>query len=206
MRTDRDSWSPASGVGATATMAAAAHAVASRAPDAKIKDHVAESPVRAVGVDLRNDWPSALANAGFDPSRPTAWIAEGLLGYLPPDFQDHLLNAVTPQSSPGSQFATDSLPKFATMGPHDVQSMTETLAERWGPLGFDVDLSELVYLGNRHDVDPYLSHRGWDVAAVRTAELLAKCGVAPLVSGGEVPFSDIVYLSATRPETGARTR
>lgn len=62
--------------------------------------------------------------------------------------------------------------------------MTHTLAERWAGLGFDVDLSELVYLGNRHDVGPYLSQRGWDVSAPSTAELLATCGLAPLGQGG----------------------
>ncbi|HXO53713.1 MAG TPA: class I SAM-dependent methyltransferase, partial [Mycobacterium sp.] len=46
---------------------------------------------RAVGIDLRQDWPTALQQAGFDASQPTAWIAEGLLlGYLPPDAQDRL--------------------------------------------------------------------------------------------------------------------
>ena len=29
---------------------------------------------RPVAVDLRNDWPAALADAGFDPASPTAWI------------------------------------------------------------------------------------------------------------------------------------
>ena len=35
-------------------------------------------------MDLRYDWPSALIEEGFDPNQPTAWSAEGLLGYLPP--------------------------------------------------------------------------------------------------------------------------
>ena len=30
-----------------------------------------------VPIDLREDWPAALQQAGFDPSRPTAWLAEG---------------------------------------------------------------------------------------------------------------------------------
>lgn len=37
-----------------------------------------------VAIDLRDDWPKALRDNGFDPSQPTAWIAEGLLIYLPP--------------------------------------------------------------------------------------------------------------------------
>ncbi|MDT5227688.1 MAG: hypothetical protein QOH94_1481, partial [Mycobacterium sp.] len=36
---------------------------------------------RAVAVDLRDDWPAALQAAGFDPGQPSAWSAEGLLGY-----------------------------------------------------------------------------------------------------------------------------
>ena len=39
---------------------------------------------RTVPTDLRNDWPAALEEAGFDPNEPTAWSAEGLLAYLPP--------------------------------------------------------------------------------------------------------------------------
>jgi O-methyltransferase involved in polyketide biosynthesis len=35
-----------------------------------------------VSIDLSDDWPAALVDAGFDPSRPTAWVAEGLSVYL----------------------------------------------------------------------------------------------------------------------------
>src|SRR5689334_3777251 len=50
---------------------------------------------RAVAVDLRDDWPSALTAAGFDATAPTAWSAEGLLVYLPPDAQDCLFDDIT---------------------------------------------------------------------------------------------------------------
>src|ERR1700731_953274 len=59
---------------------------------------------RTVAIDLRQDWPAALREAGFDPDRPTAWIAEGLLGYLPPDAQDRLLDNITALSAAGSRF------------------------------------------------------------------------------------------------------
>ena len=58
---------------------------------------------RAVAVDLRDDWVSALRAAGFDPSAPTAWIAEGLFGYLPSEAQDRLLDLITENSAPGSR-------------------------------------------------------------------------------------------------------
>src|ERR1700758_3832246 len=50
---------------------------------------------RAVGIDLREDWPAALRSIFFDTAAPTAWIAEGLLVYLPPHAQDRLLDNVT---------------------------------------------------------------------------------------------------------------
>jgi len=65
-------------------------------------------PVR---VDLRDDWPRALAAAGFDASRPTAWVAEGLLMYLTRDDADRLLAAVTAYSAPGSRLAGEYFSK-----------------------------------------------------------------------------------------------
>ena len=65
---------------------------------------------RTVAIDLRYDWPPALTKAGFDPNQPTAWSAEGLLGYLPPDAQDRLLDTITALSAPGSRLATESVP------------------------------------------------------------------------------------------------
>jgi methyltransferase (TIGR00027 family) len=44
--------------------------------------------LRTVSIDLRRDWPAALRDAGLDSDRPTAWIAEGLFGYLPPRLAD----------------------------------------------------------------------------------------------------------------------
>jgi methyltransferase (TIGR00027 family) len=51
-RTDQDSWDLASSVGATATMVAAARAVASRESNAIINDPFAAPLVRAVGLDF----------------------------------------------------------------------------------------------------------------------------------------------------------
>ena len=51
-RTDNDTWDLASSVGATATMVAAARAMATRTDGALISDPFAEPLVRAVGVDV----------------------------------------------------------------------------------------------------------------------------------------------------------
>src|ERR1700756_3813757 len=63
---------------------------------------------RPVPADLRDDWPKALTTAGFDASQPTAWLAEGLLPYLPSDAQDRLFELFTALSAPGSQVAIEA--------------------------------------------------------------------------------------------------
>ncbi|HEY2577838.1 MAG TPA: SAM-dependent methyltransferase, partial [Streptosporangiaceae bacterium] len=57
-----------------------------------------------VVCDLRADWPGALLAAAFEPDRPAAWIAEGLLVYLTQSECDALLADVTGLSAPGSRF------------------------------------------------------------------------------------------------------
>ncbi|MDQ0790841.1 methyltransferase (TIGR00027 family) [Streptomyces sp. B3I8] len=56
-----------------------------------------------VTVDLRDDWPGALAAAGHDPTLPTVWIAEGLLIYLPQDAVELLLGRIGARSAAGSR-------------------------------------------------------------------------------------------------------
>ena len=72
---------------------------------------------RAVAVDLRHDWPTALVDAGLDTNRPTAWIAEGLFGYLPPEAQDRLLDNITMLSADGSRLASEAVPNMYFTSP-----------------------------------------------------------------------------------------
>ena len=64
--------------------------------------------LRVVPIGLRHDWPTALRQASFDADQPTAWIAEGLLAFLPPEAQDRLLDNVTTLSAEGSRLAAES--------------------------------------------------------------------------------------------------
>lgn len=57
---------------------------------------------REVAVDLRDDWPAALTAAGFEPDRPSAWIAEGLLIYLPAAAQEALFSGIDALAAAGS--------------------------------------------------------------------------------------------------------
>ena len=116
--------------------------------------------LRNVGIDLREDWPTALQDKGFDVSVPTAWIVEGLLiGYLPDEAQDRLLGELTAMSAPGSELALDHLPGAAApLGPKMAQ-----ITEQWKAHGFDSDIGDLTYGGYEHDVDTSLETLGWDV-------------------------------------------
>ena len=47
---------------------------------------------------------------GFNPAQPTAWIADGLLIYLPFEAQDLLFDRINELSAPGSRVATEHIP------------------------------------------------------------------------------------------------
>src|SRR5262249_38121232 len=61
-----------------------------------------------VPVDLRHDWPAALQQAGFDPSAPSAWSAEGLLPFLPAVAQELLFERIQALSVAGSRVAVEA--------------------------------------------------------------------------------------------------
>ncbi|NUQ95995.1 MAG: SAM-dependent methyltransferase [Streptomyces sp.] len=64
-----------------------------------------------VGVDPRRDqWESSLHTAGFDITRPTAWVAEGILLYLSAQGEADLFAAIHKLSAPGSRLAMQYMP------------------------------------------------------------------------------------------------
>src|SRR5205823_12478010 len=73
--------------------------------------------LRAVPTDLRDDWPQALRDSGFDPAAPTVWIGEGVLQYLSAPDEQRLLVAVDDLSAPGSRLALERSIDLA--GPHE---------------------------------------------------------------------------------------
>jgi len=72
--------------------------------------------VRTVPIDLRQDWPAALRDAGFDVTKPCAWTAEGLLPFLPAEAQDRLLANITALSVDGSRLASEVAVMSASAG------------------------------------------------------------------------------------------
>jgi methyltransferase (TIGR00027 family) len=149
---------------------------------------------RTVSIDLREDWPAALRRSGFDDTQPTAWSAEGLLMYLPPDAQDRLFDNITALSASGSRLATEY------HGDDSGPTMSERAAQfnkRWATLGCDIDLSGLFFDGERSNVAEYLNDRGWQVSTRPRRDLFADYGrVFP--DDDTSQLRNIVSLTATR--------
>jgi len=151
---------------------------------------------RVVAIDLREDWPAALRAAGFDPAQPTAWSAEGLLGYLPPDAQDRLLDTITELSAPGSRLATESAPNPEPGDEEKMKERMQTISERWRAHGFDLDMAGLVYFGERNEAAPYLSGHGWQLTSASIRELFDANGLAPL-EDDDMRMGEMLYASGT---------
>jgi methyltransferase (TIGR00027 family) len=150
---------------------------------------------RTVAMDLRYDWPSALIEEGFDPNQPTAWSAEGLLGYLPPDAQDRLLDTITELSAPGSRVAVESVPNIDPADHERAIQRMQAASERWRDHGFDLDFADLVYLGDRNEAAAYLGDHGWQLSRQSVTELFAANGLPPLQVEDEGNFGDLQYVS-----------
>ncbi len=149
---------------------------------------------RTVGVDLRGDWPAALKAAGFDPAEPTAWLAEGLLIYLPPDAQDRLIDTITDLSAAGSAIATEYVPGIFDFDAERAREMSANLRDR----GLNLDMPALIYPGPRSNVMDYLRGAGWEVTGVGGDELLTRAGLQPPDRSDYDPLGEITYVSATR--------
>jgi methyltransferase (TIGR00027 family) len=149
---------------------------------------------RTIAIDLRNDWPKELLNNGFDPSQPTAWIAEGLLIYLPSEAQDLLFDRINELSAPGSRVATEHIPDISMFS----DERSQQIAERLKKYGHDIEMKDLIYHGERSHVIDYLTAHGWDVTAQTMREAYA-------ANGFEFPenetigfFSNLSYVSAVK--------
>jgi methyltransferase (TIGR00027 family) len=115
-----------------------------------------------VPCDLRDDWATALIRAGFDPNRPTAWLLEGLLMFLPPDAGERILHWVSALSAPGSTLALEHVNRAFRELPQmrAVHERFDALDARW-----------------RSDVeDPieWLAGHGWHAAVTHQVDLAAR--------------------------------
>jgi methyltransferase (TIGR00027 family) len=148
---------------------------------------------RTVSIDLRDDWPTALRQQGFDVNKPTAWSAEGLLPYLPSEAQDRLFDNITALSAPGSQLATEHISDPDAFSNESVQR----IGERWRRAGFDLNPADLFYQGERSIVVDYLTGHNWQVVAHPAPELYQRNGFTFPEDESMAMFRNMSYVAAT---------
>lgn len=149
---------------------------------------------RTVGVDLRGDWRAALRAEGFDDAKPSAWIAEGLLIYLPPDAQERLIEDITTLSPPDSRFATDYHPD----GGVGVARRTSSMSDQWAEQGLDLNLGDLFPGGRRQPVEDQLGQLGWQVTVRPRPEMFATYGRHFPEGEANAALRKALYVTAIR--------
>ncbi|MEU9886219.1 class I SAM-dependent methyltransferase [Sphaerisporangium sp. NPDC051011] len=130
----------------------------------RVLDGLAAVPTatrRPIAADLRGDWAGSLLSAGFDPAAPTAWLAEGLLLYLPPAAERRLVDTVNRLSAGGSSLAFEV--KLGAESPQVRASPVYAATRRQ----IGVDLLALFDKEPRPDSAGRLRERGWS-AVIRT--------------------------------------
>jgi methyltransferase (TIGR00027 family) len=111
-----------------------------------------------LATDLsQNGWPRQLVSAGFDPSAPTAWLAEGFLFYVPSDKIRALFSQISDLAPIGSALGFDVI---------DSTVLTHPLTRAWVQMQADAGAP---WTGSLDDPVGYLATLGW-----RTT--LSQCG------------------------------
>lgn len=119
--------------------------------------------LHAVPIDLREEWATELRAAGFDRTRPTAWLAEGLLPYLPVEAERELFTWIEELSAPLSQLAVEHAANIDdTVDDPEIRAASRELG---------IELERLVHTEDKPDPSEWLTRRGWDVTGTSAHEL-----------------------------------
>ncbi len=152
--------------------------------------------VTDVDVDLREDWPAALQAAGHDKTRPTLFLAEGLLAYLGAEAQRVWAGRVCDLGAAGSRLCADRI-----AGDPQAGGRLDDLSRRSG-----IDMSALIAAGDSQTVEEVLSGRGWEVEELAALELAERYGRdlgdpfgAAHEPAAEPPWLDTRFLVAVAP-------
>jgi methyltransferase (TIGR00027 family) len=145
-----------------------------------LRAHGAEATAQRieVPVDLRQDWPTALRQAGFDPQAPTAWSVEGLLRYLPSQAQDLLFERIHEMSARGSRIVANG-PTDEARSPERSAREREMGERLRMALGVQAaihspEVDELSYAEERTDTTRWLAEHGWEASAATVPEVVAQ--------------------------------
>lgn len=143
----------------------------------KVLDALAATPKAArvpIPIDLRGDWVRALTDAGFDAAAPSAWLAEGLLFYLPAAAEVKLIDAVDRLSTTGSALAFEVKLEKDLMEYRDSPLYTATTQQ------IGIDLLDLFAIEARPDSAGHLAQKGWVTRVETPFDFTLRLGRGPL--------------------------
>jgi len=143
----------------------------------QVLDGLAATPTAArvpIPIDLRADWVRALTAAGFDPTAPSAWLAEGLLFYLPAAAETQLIDAVDRLAAPGSALAFEVKLEKDLMEYRDSPLYTATRQQ------IGIDLLDLFAKEARPDSAGALTQKGWSTTIHTPFDFTRRLGRGPL--------------------------
>jgi len=143
---------------------------------------------RPVDADLGGDWDGRLADAGFQPEVPTAWLAEGILFYLPDAVVAHVLDVVSSLAAPGSRLGFD-IPNRAVMTSPYTRAWLAMQAEAGAP-----------WIGTLDDPAAELAARGWAASVAQPGEPVANHGrwTLPVIPAAMAELPHSWYVTAER--------
>jgi len=124
----------------------------------------------ALGVDLAQaGWGDRLCTAGYDPSAPSVWLAEGLLMYLDAPSVDRLLRTAADLASPGSWLGADLFNTVILTSPL-LRPVVALMAAQGAPWQFATDAPEALF-----------ARAGWSAAVTEAREAGARYGRWPFL-------------------------
>lgn len=126
---------------------------------------------REVAVDLRGDWAAPLRASGFEPAKPSAWLAEGLLVYLPAAAQAQLFTGIDSLAGPGSHLAVEEGEPMDSAA-FEAASAAEVAGGDANPW------FNLVYNEKHSDAVDWFGERGWRAAATPLPDYVRRLGRA----------------------------
>ncbi|ASO20761.1 methyltransferase (TIGR00027 family) [Actinoalloteichus hoggarensis] len=158
------------------------------------------APLRSIAADLRDDWSSALLDAGFAPDRPSVWLAEGLLLYLPAEAERQLIDTVDRLTvGDGELFYEIKLHESAEIRADPLYAVARQ--------EFGIDLLGLFDTEPRRPSTATLAERGWSTQVRTSHHFTLEYGAGPprarpdALSSNRWVFADRVRATTTPTET-----
>ena len=134
---------------------------------------------REVAIDLREDWPQALRDNGFDATKPSAWIAEGLLVYLPAAAQQQLFSGIDALAAPAATSEWKMPPRCRRTRSRPPSRMSARLA----PREIERLFFQLTYNEQHAPAEQWFGEHGWIAVATPLADYFRDSGASGARTG-----------------------